>query len=586
MRTRGRELQHHGLAQGRRRPAAARRRFLSSFLRSPPSAARPDPVICAVAPSGITKGTRARATGVLTAPGDRWSYAAASASGDLRSSLSLLSSTTSTFLYRAAADPQVKATMSAPGPPPPPPDLAAITSATLVGSLLNFMLYGALAVQVYVYNICFPTDRAPIKYLVYTVFALQTLCLALNGADAQFWYAAHFGDLRAFADVRFSAFYTPIMGSLVALAVQLFYCVRITVFRTGSRAVRGVVGVIALAAVMQAVGGMGGGIKAYVAGNQEHDQARTVLVYMWLVGDAVADILIAVTMTHILRQATAESTKQIVRGVVRLVIETNALSSASLPPLHSPLTSAATVALLGLILFAGVPGTTYFIAPTMILPGLYANTLLVVLNNRAFATGAAVRALTRPGASGSASDDVRLTHTDTASGAASRALEASRTRSMRVQSASRRLRSDTLQPVRRPRGASDAGIGPESPPPLPDRDALGSFVAAPNPRMRRDRDPLDTGFEPEYDYDEYDPESGAYVDDRADALSLDDVGAFVAVPGSPGAVHASPPGPVRVRGVSWSSGAGSSVTRANSGGSGYPDRERGGSTKGKTWLEP
>jgi hypothetical protein len=64
---------------------------------------------------------------------------------------------------------------------------------------------------------------------------------------------------------------------------------------------------------------MGGGIKAFIASNEQHDHARTVLVYvrvfissffhlpslidccaqLWLVGDAVADLLIAGTMTHL-----------------------------------------------------------------------------------------------------------------------------------------------------------------------------------------------------------------------------------------------------------------------------------------------
>jgi hypothetical protein len=31
---------------------------------------------------------------------------------------------------------------------------------------------------------------------------------------------------------------------------------------------------------VQAAGGIGGGIKAYIARNEEHDQARTILVYV------------------------------------------------------------------------------------------------------------------------------------------------------------------------------------------------------------------------------------------------------------------------------------------------------------------
>ncbi|KAJ7503815.1 hypothetical protein B0H11DRAFT_2187682 [Mycena galericulata] len=256
--------------------------------------------------------------------------------------------------------------MASAPPPGLPPNIGSITSATLIGSLCNFFLFGTLVIQVYVYNVCFPKDRPAIKRLVYFVFLAMAVCTCLNAADVYYWYAAGFGDLEKFGEARFSPFYTPIMGSVIALIVQLFYCYRISVFR--SNAVW-FTAVIALASFVQAVGGMGGGIKAYIAANEQHDKVRTVLVYMWLVGDAVADILIAITMTHLLTKASELHTREVVRGVVRLVIETNAFS--------------ASVAIVGLILFAGLPTKDYFICPTLVLPGVYANTLLVLLNNRA-----------------------------------------------------------------------------------------------------------------------------------------------------------------------------------------------------------
>jgi hypothetical protein len=65
---------------------------------------------------------------------------------------------------------------------------------------------------------------------VYFVFLTMAVCACLNAADAHYWYGAHFGDIAAFAQPGFSPFYTPLMGSLIALAVQLFFCYRISVF--------------------------------------------------------------------------------------------------------------------------------------------------------------------------------------------------------------------------------------------------------------------------------------------------------------------------------------------------------------------
>ncbi|KAJ7096718.1 hypothetical protein B0H15DRAFT_946181 [Mycena belliarum] len=257
--------------------------------------------------------------------------------------------------------------------PPIPPTIGSIAASQLIGSLLNFYLFGVLSVQIYVYRTCFPKDKFSIKALVYTIFFFMALATCLNAADAYFWYADGFGNLIQFGKAHISPFYTPIMGSLIAMVIQLFFCYRIWVIKSSALPLSIAIAVIA---VLQAVGGVGGGIKAYVAANQIHDEARTILVYMWLIGAAVADVLIAGSMTFLLTQASKQNHRQtndVVKRIVRLIVETNALS--------------ASVAILGLILFAGVPGTNYFVCPTMVLPGIYANTLLVTFNNRAFAQG-------------------------------------------------------------------------------------------------------------------------------------------------------------------------------------------------------
>ncbi|KAJ7888083.1 hypothetical protein B0H14DRAFT_2337328, partial [Mycena olivaceomarginata] len=94
----------------------------------------------------------------------------------------------------------------------------------LIGSLLNFSLYGVLAVQVYVYRLTFPHDKRSIKWLIYSVFSLQTALTAVNGADIYYWFAAGFGDVVEFSQPRFSPFYTPVAGSAMALIVQTFFC--------------------------------------------------------------------------------------------------------------------------------------------------------------------------------------------------------------------------------------------------------------------------------------------------------------------------------------------------------------------------
>ncbi|KAJ7911097.1 hypothetical protein B0H13DRAFT_1713917 [Mycena leptocephala] len=264
---------------------------------------------------------------------------------------------------------------SPPGLIPLPPNIGSITSSQLIGTLLNFFLFGTLFIQVYVYNACFPKDRPAIKWLVYSVFLGMALCICFNAADAHYWYGSGFGDIIKFGLAHFAPLYISIMGSVIALAVQLFFCYRISVFRSGAIWWSAIIAAISF---LQAAGGMGAGIKTFIASNEQHDSERTVYIYLWLVGDAVADLLIAGTMTHLLTKASEPQTQDIIRGVVRLLIETNTFS--------------ASVAIIGLALFAGMPDSNYWLVPCMILPGIYANTLLVLLNIRAAPTQSHLRA--------------------------------------------------------------------------------------------------------------------------------------------------------------------------------------------------
>ncbi|PFH46600.1 hypothetical protein AMATHDRAFT_98023, partial [Amanita thiersii Skay4041] len=43
----------------------------------------------------------------------------------------------------------------------------------IVGNLLNWGLFGALTVQVYIYYLAFPEDRNWIKWTIYIVYGLE-----------------------------------------------------------------------------------------------------------------------------------------------------------------------------------------------------------------------------------------------------------------------------------------------------------------------------------------------------------------------------------------------------------------------------
>ncbi|KAF7334463.1 hypothetical protein MVEN_02275800 [Mycena venus] len=245
------------------------------------------------------------------------------------------------------------------------PNYAAIVASQLIGSLLNFFFFGTLLIQVYVYRLCFPKDPLSIKFFVYFIFLAVTVCTCFNAADVEFWFGTGFGNITRFTDARYSRFYNPLMGSFIGLLVQFFFSCRIVSIRRAAWPFALLAGLLAMA---QCAGGVGTGVTLYMD-VAVHDTIRTTLVYIWLTSGAAVNILIAGTMTYLFFvDAEAPMGHDIVKRVVHIIIETNVFT--------------AIVAFLGLLLFVVCPHTTYWVCPTMVLPGIYANTFLVALNNR------------------------------------------------------------------------------------------------------------------------------------------------------------------------------------------------------------
>ncbi|KAI0068100.1 hypothetical protein BV25DRAFT_520013 [Artomyces pyxidatus] len=259
--------------------------------------------------------------------------------------------------------------MSAPPVPIPiPANIAQLTAPILLGILFNWCLYGILVVQVYIYSYYFPDDRRPIKILVYSVFLLESLQTAFTGADVYYWFAEGFGDLFRLQDPYISPFDTPFMSALISLIIQTFFCYRIWVLK---RSLWWLCLVIVAISLLQGIGGIVGGIQGHIYGRFSEAHRSIVLVYLWLVGDAVADFLIAVTMIYLFSHSRRDEnhfSSHVLSRLMRLSVETNAVS--------------ASVAILSLVMFVAAPNKSYYYCPTAVIGKIYSNTLLVTLNNR------------------------------------------------------------------------------------------------------------------------------------------------------------------------------------------------------------
>ncbi|KIK56245.1 hypothetical protein GYMLUDRAFT_230338 [Collybiopsis luxurians FD-317 M1] len=250
---------------------------------------------------------------------------------------------------------------------PLPANIEVIAGPLLLGYLFNWGLYGALAVQVYIYYMSFPKDRLAVKCLVMAIFAIETVQTILCAHDAFAAYASGFGNLTAVTSSHTEWFNTPILSGIVSCTVQLFYAYRISVL-SGTK-IWSII--IAATAITQ-------GTAAIVQGVQDHlitdfaqlQKEAFASDVVWAVGSAVCDIMIACVMSYYLsRKDTGfKQTRVLVHKLVRLTIETGALT--------------ATCATVYIVLFIALPHVQYYLAVGLTLAKLYSNTLLLIFNSR------------------------------------------------------------------------------------------------------------------------------------------------------------------------------------------------------------
>ncbi|TFK64529.1 hypothetical protein BDN72DRAFT_846517 [Pluteus cervinus] len=262
-------------------------------------------------------------------------------------------------------------------PPEVQPIITYLTAPQLLGVMFNWGLWGILTVQVFVYYLCFQ-DKLSVRCLVYGLYTIECLQTALSTWDAFQWFSAGFGDLAVLNNPLASPYDSPVIDAIISLCVQLFFCWRIFVL-SKSRIISAIIATISVA---QAGAGIASGIKAGQIGDLS--KLREFLIpelSVWLGGAALADVLIAITMTFLLlnQRTDMKSSDFIIKRIITLTIETNALS--------------ASVAIITLILFIAEPKYPLFICPPYVLGKLYTNTLLVIFNNRiAMTRGTRLRA--------------------------------------------------------------------------------------------------------------------------------------------------------------------------------------------------
>ncbi|KAH9163733.1 hypothetical protein EDB89DRAFT_482683 [Lactarius sanguifluus] len=243
-------------------------------------------------------------------------------------------------------------------------EVTKVAAPLLFGCLFNWTLYGVLCVQIYVYSYNFPKDPRSVKFLTYFIFVLETAQTALTGADIYYWFVTGFGNAERLGNSHFTPINDPVMTAVSSFLVQGYFCYRIWVLMNRWS---WICWIIAINAVIQAAAEIWLSITSLMA--KKYMVSKTG-IYLWSIPSAIADILIAVAMTLLLRRASSKFSNFVLIRVIRLTVETNTLTASA--------------AVTTLVLYVTFPNELYYIYTADILGKLYSNTLLVSLNNRIY----------------------------------------------------------------------------------------------------------------------------------------------------------------------------------------------------------
>ncbi|KAJ7671878.1 hypothetical protein B0H17DRAFT_1084881 [Mycena rosella] len=247
-----------------------------------------------------------------------------------------------------------------------------LTGPILAGTQFNWALLGTLTVQVYIFYLSFPRERAWIKALVYTIFLLDVAQTAIASHFAYALLVNGWGNPEALLKLPWSSVAIPIFTGLISAAVQIFFAWRIYALRGDSRIGAAISALIVLLALMQCFSAIITDSLFAVKTQLSELRRLTVGVKIWLIGSAACDVVITCTMIVILsqyrRKTPWKKTDGLITRLIYNTVENGAVTSI--------------VALVDVVLFLWNPDVYLHEAPTFMLGKIYSNVLLATLNAR------------------------------------------------------------------------------------------------------------------------------------------------------------------------------------------------------------
>ncbi|KAK0482966.1 hypothetical protein EDD18DRAFT_757576 [Armillaria luteobubalina] len=250
------------------------------------------------------------------------------------------------------------------------PSLGKTLGAVYIGAMLSSVLLGITALQAVIYYKKFPHDPWYYRYSVAALWILDMLHVALNTHAIYFYLVDSFGNYLALDSVIWSFKLQVLINVIIVVGVQSLYAVRL--WKLGHHFHR----VIPWFIVLVIVGGCATGI-AMTYDTYQLSHVSSIPTISKTVDGTFAtstsvDFIISGAMFYYLHKSTTitqfESTITLILSLMRVVVISGLATSAC--------------SLLALMTFVTLPNTLVFFAIGFILPKLYINSLLAMLNAR------------------------------------------------------------------------------------------------------------------------------------------------------------------------------------------------------------